>query len=319
MARRQLETKKTTGTPGDGFGWKPFLVYLSSFVIVALFAVCLVAAAFGMRPLKQRSSNYIGNAPIKILIAWPRTVKPTGEVSTETWLPKADQEELVALAFGELGESPDPFSSEPLERIGDTMEATGWFSSRPTVFRASGSSIMVRGEWRIPAAVVRANDKDYLIAWDGRLMPPIYKPGECKLRVILNPACPAPAKAGGVRDFENAWPGEDIAASLELLALIADKKWVKKIAGVDAGAYSEHSSLTLVTQEDTRIIWGGRPSKPRLGDANTRQKLAKINDIARQFGRPDGGYPQVDVSGVHLTFDISASAAAATTAAATGP
>ena len=314
MARRQ---------PGkadaEGFGWKPFLGHLTSFVIVALCAVLLVAGAFGLRPLKERSATHIPPIPPKISIAWPRAATATGEVSAQTWLPLANQEELVSLAIGELGDDPDPFSVEPLERIGTTMAATGWFTGRPTVVRVSGSSIIIRGEWRIPAAVVRSNDKDYLVAWDGRLMPPVYKPGESNLRVILSPACPAPAKAGGVRDFETAWPGEDIAASLELLALISDKKWVKQIVGVDASAYSEHSSLTLITREESKIVWGGRPTKPRLGDVSTRQKLANISELVRQFGRPDAGYAKVDVSRDKLLFDISASATTGPTAAATTP
>ncbi len=314
MARRQPENKKNDGS--EGFGWKPFLSHLSSFVIVALFAVVLVAAAFGMRPLRERSAGHIGDVPVKVSFAWPRTMTAAGGLSDETWLPAANQEELVALALGELGDDPDPFSSVPLERIGTTLAATGWFSAPPLVFRASGSSIIVRGDWRIPAAVVRADRKDYLIAWDGRMMPPIYEVGECKLRAIIGPACPPPAKAGGARDFETAWPGEDIAASLELLALIADKKWVRQIEGVDASAYSEHTNLTLLTKDGSRIVWGGRPSKPRLGDVNTRQKLANIAELVRQFGRPDAGYARVDVSRDKLLFDISASATAVPTAAA---
>lgn len=312
MARRQPGKNDA-----EGFGWKPFLGHLTSFVIVALCAVVLVAAAFGLRPLKAKSAVHIPPIPTKISIAWPRAMTPTGELSAQSWLPEANKEELLSLAIGELGEEPDPFSVEPLERIATTMAATGWFSGRPTVLRASGSSIIVRGEWRIPAAVVRSNDKDYLIAWDGRLMPPVYKPGESNLRVIFSPACPVPAKAGGARDFETAWPGEDIAASLELLALISDKKWVKQIVGVDASEYSEHSSLTLVTREGSKIVWGGRPTKPRLGDVTTRQKLAYIAELVRQFGRPDGGYALVKVYGIQVTFDISASATAVPTAAAT--
>ncbi len=311
MARRQ-----SGKSDAEGFGWKPFFSHLTTFVIVALFAVLLVAGAFGLRPLKQRSAVHIPPVPPKISFAWPRSVTASGERSAQTWLPIANQEELISLAIGELGEEPDPFSAEPLDRIGTTLEATGWFASRPTVLRASGASIVVRGEWRIPAAVVRSGNRDYLVAWDGRLMPPIYRPGEASLRAILSPACPPPARAGGARDFDTAWPGEDIAASLELLALISNKQWAKQIASVDASDYSEHSSLSLVTTEGTRIVWGGRPAKPRLGDVSTRQKLANIGELVRQFGRADAGYAKVDVSRDKLLFDISASAAAGTTAAA---
>jgi hypothetical protein len=80
------------------------------------------------------------------------------------------------------------------------------------------------------------------------------------------------------------------------------------VAGIDASEYSTNGKLVIVTPEQTRVVWGGRPSKPLIGEVSTAQKLAHIAQIMQNYKRIDAGYPLIYVNSVNLQFDISASA-----------
>jgi hypothetical protein len=128
------------------------------------------------------------------------------------------------------------------------------------------------------------------------------------MRVIIGPAVPPPTNQDGSRDFASAWPGEDIAASLELLQLMSDKPWYRQVAGIDASEYSSKGQLLLVTADKTRVVWGGRPSKPAIGEVSTAQKLAYIQQLLHDFKRIDAGHDLVYINMGTLQFDISATA-----------
>jgi hypothetical protein len=299
------------------FQWSRFFVYLGTFAILILVGVIVVGTALGLRPLEARAAA-VSQGPVKIEIAWPVAAKPKAEAKTpggaadaapKTWLPKPQQEEVLALAHDALGSTRVGLSRSPLERVGDALAASGWFEGTPKVRRGDESTIIVEGEWRVPAAVVRKDDKDYLISWDAKPMPPVYDADEAKsMRVITGPALGPPMNQDGTRDFASGWAGEDIAASLELLALMLDKPWAKQVAGIDASDYSAHGLLSLVTPEKTRVVWGGRPSKPLMGEVSTAQKLAYLGQLMHDCKRIDAGHGVVYINNRQLQFDISASA-----------
>jgi len=315
MARRKHGESEDRG---EGFNVRVFIAYLSSFCILALFAALLVGAVAGMRPLELRAARIVDTAPVVIQINWPPLAAPAKAApvgaapAPTTWLPRDEQERLAAIARTALSAGRDTFSRAPLERIGLALAGSGWFDGAPTVRRDRGSRITVDGRWRIPAAVVRHEGMDHLIAWDAKPLPPIYKPPTSGLRFILGPAIGPPRTTSGERDFASPWPGEDIAASLELLALIAERGWAKQVGGVDASAFSDTRQLSIVTTEGTRVVWGGRPQKPLVGEVSTGQKLAHISQLLQDTRRIDGGYPLVRIYHPTVYFDISASASAQT-------
>jgi hypothetical protein len=282
--------------------------------------------AVGLRPLEARAAKVVSHTPVRIDIAWPvmarpaakakAGAKPTPEAAPQTWLPRQQQEELLALAqeayHGTGAAAPtgrEGFSRSPLERIGQALAASGWFEGTPMVRRTSDSTISVEGAWRIPAALVRHDGKDYLISWDAKPMPLVYDAGAAKsMRVILDPALGPPMNQDGSRDFATSWQGEDIAASLELLQLMVDKPWYRQVSGIEASQYSAKGQLTLVTPEKTRVVWGGRPSKPAIGEVSTAQKLAYLSQLLHDCKRIDAGHDLIYINMGTLQFDISATA-----------
>jgi hypothetical protein len=291
------------------FQWANFITYLGSLVVVLLLAGLLVAMVLGLRPLEGRAAMLVSTSSTRVEMAWPmNAVLPDGRPAT--WMPKSSQAQVEQLVLDALGDvRMETFSPEPLERVAIALKNSGWFDDMPKVTRGSGGSIRVTGKWRLPGAFVRYKGDDYLVSWDGRRLPPVEKAGlHRNFRVILDPVLGPPSYADGSPDYSTAWAGEDIVASLELLQLLSDKPWFGQVAGVDASEYSTSGKLVIVTPERTRVVWGGRPSKPLIGEVSTAQKLAHISQIMQDYKRIDAGYPLIYVNSVNLQFDISATA-----------
>src|SRR5262245_18750703 len=143
------------------FSWGKFLGYLCSFCILALFVGLIAGGMLGLRPLEGRAARLVDSGRAEVHIQWPATAD-----GQSTWLPRAEQEALLAIANAALEGEANAFAHAPLRRVADALGASGWFQGRPTAARGHGGAINVTGVWRIPAAVVRSGGKDYLISWD---------------------------------------------------------------------------------------------------------------------------------------------------------
>lgn len=215
-------------------------------------------------------------------------------VTATTWLPEQFQEELLDRARAALGTSPDPMSREPLLAVADAMERSGWFVGRPLVERRAGGVLLVRGTWRVPAAVIRQGSKDHLLSWEATPMPVDYKTDQSKLPAIIGVVAPVPVDTNG-RDYASVWPGEEVDAAMELLRVLAVEPWYPQVAGVDVAKFRETKRLTILTRGVNgsgpagRIVWGGRASRPLVGEASTKAKLSRLAGINRSFGRLDAG------------------------------
>jgi len=296
-------SKNTT----DGFGWRAFLGHVTGFCVVILFAGLLVGATMGMRPLERRAMQLSPQEAMEVTLRWPSIAGRAGA----TWLPKADQESLVQLAESAAVDHPDRFGPEGPEAVSRALGGSGWYDGLPRVRRTGPHSMVVEGEWRVPAAVVRWEGKDHLISWDAKKMPPVYEADSARLPVILGSTTAPPT--GGAD--EGVWSGEGVGAALELIETVAAQPWAKCVKGVDVGGYAANGVLALVTVDGTRVVWGGRPRKPRLGEVTTEQKLVHLAQVYHDHKRIDAGYPLIYVNTQRVQFDLSASAAGAVTPA----
>lgn len=307
-------SRKTSDDTQAGFAWGKFATYLSSFGILAAFALILVGVTLGLRPLEEAAAKVNATKAGQVVIKWPKVDplpkdKDGNVIEGATWLPRAYQEQLLTLVYSQIQGKHRTFHADELRSIGDSLASTGWFDGKPTVIRNGEGQIIVNGAWRVPAAVVRHQGTDYLISWGGNRMPAQFPAGKSNMRSIIDPAMGPPAK-GGRPDFETPWAGEDVAASLELLRDVVSKPWAWQVGGVEASKFSSEQNLTLVTTEGTRIFWGGRVSKPKLGDTTTATKFAHLNNLYGMYKRIDANYPLIYINTDKLTFDRSASAEA---------
>jgi hypothetical protein len=261
----------------------------------------LGAFVAGVHALEGRAAGYSRARAAKVVIHWP--VLGSGV----SWMPAAEQERLTQVAEDALAGDPDVLSPAPLERVGRALSATGWFEGYPRVERAGTGAIEVRGVWQVPAAVVRWGGKEYMISWQARALPMVYREGTSAMPVIAGAAKGPPMNDGEVR-FGEAWEGEDVGAALELLRLALEQPWSNQVGGIDLSRYAGEEALVLVSRAGNRIVWGGRPSKPRLGEVSTRTKLIHLSQLKHDFGSIDAGYPLIYVNTARVQFDTSATA-----------
>jgi hypothetical protein len=291
-----------------GFRWGVFVQHLCTVVISLIVIGGLAGFVMGYRPLHREARRNVAAIPAKVEVVWPELPVPKG-TPPKTWLPEQFQQQILKLALDQLGDSPAVFSRDPLESVGIALEQSGWFDGRPKVSRVGDNTVRIEGSWRLPAAVVRSGGKDLLLSWSGRQMPAEYETNMSGLVVILPVSSPRPVLSNGAPDFQTPWGGEDLAAALELLSTVKAHPWSSQIAGIDITDYEHSQQLSLLTRNETRIVWGGRPSKPLLGETSSASKLERIGEINRRFARIDAAKQAIDISGVHaVEINIAASA-----------
>lgn len=287
----------------------------------------------GLAPLEQRAVTIIGARAPSVDVRWPTlggASPTTSELSQSpvsalmslsssttlsgapTWLPQQMQEDIIALAQRGIDSSASPLSMEPLERVGALMERSGWFDGRPQVRREAGGRISISGTWRIPVAVIRDGGRDYMISWDGKPMPVTYEAGQAQLPVLTGVGIKPPSSSAAI-EYTKPWPGEDVQAGLELLREIRAKPWMKQVASIDLRSFDKDRTLSILTTSGGRLNWGGRPNKPRLGEASTASKIATIEWLQKRFGSIDAGGRTIDIfwQGRPLEIDVSASGGSA--------
>lgn len=302
---------------GGKFNWGTFWSALSTMTLMVIVAGIGLGLTFGMGPLEQRAATLIGTKSPTVTIAWPPLETPKDAavnapvgVGPRTWLAEQFREELLTRATRALGPGaslPGGFAREPLEAVGEAMRTSGWFIGTPTVSRRADGEIHVEGTWRIAAAVVRDQGKDRLVSWDALPMPVEYKQGQSGLVVILGVAA-GPAREGGSVAYLESWPGEDLRAGLELLALVARQPWAVQVAAIDVSSFSRSKQLEIRTTRNGRVVWGGRPSAPLPGEGATASKLKWLDYLARERHAIDAGLKAIDISGTQpLEIDVTAS------------
>lgn len=276
--------------------WDRVITYASAAALVLLLAGIVLGLGLGRSALEQRAGNIIDPGTLEVRFSWPQGA------GGSTWLPASCREDIERLAYSAAHSAPDPLSADQLRAVGQSLSQTGWFAGVPTVVRAGAGHIEVRGAWRIPAANVVHRGSKYLISWDGKPMPP----GVESVYSILDAANGPPRNSAGERDYSRPWSGEDVAGALELLARIVDQPWAAQVRAIDIREFAAQG-LVIVTDSGSRIVWGGRPSRPRVGEVTTAQKFEHLRQLVQDTRRIDAGYPLIYVNSERMQFDISAS------------
>lgn len=271
---------------------------------VVIFGAVAVIALVEAPRMQERLAARAASASPTIVIDWP--VSPGAEA---TWLPAEVQHELLAAVHADVDRLPDPFSGEALVRIAETLSSTGWFERVRRVKREPGNTIRVEAVWRVPAAVVRHGGVDYLIARGGEVLPIAYQPERSPLPAITG-AKAGPPLEGGQLHYGQRWPGADIRAALDVLALVNTRPWRDQVAAVDVSEYLGGRRLVLVTQWNGRAVWGGAPSDAIPGEVSAQMKLQRLDVLYHRFQRIDARRRIVEVAGPMTLVDDTASASA---------
>jgi hypothetical protein len=264
---------------------------------LTLLGVVGAGAVVGHRPMLDMA-RVSRRAPVVVRIQWPemapavmRKARAAGVSGQITWMDPETQRELTKIVKTLV--SDDPFDDESLQSAQRALMNTGWFAGPVRLSRNAGGIVEVRagpggGGWRIPFGVVRVNDQDRVVTRDGELLGVTYQPDASRLKLVVGATLPPPG--AGER-----WPGGDVQAGLALLEFLRPMPGYPQVYAVDVSEYQSRKTLTIVTQDQTRITWGGSPHEFNPGQATGEAKMRRLADLYARFGRIDAGRALVDV------------------------
>jgi hypothetical protein len=213
------------------------------------------------------------------------------------WMPNVTLGTIAREAHAAMATS-SPLESEALKEVHQALLASGWFAGVEQVRRTGDTEIAVTAEFRVPFAMVRSGSDDHLIDVEGRRLPLCYT-GEAvrpKLPLVIGVALPKPAESGAL------WLGSDLRAALNIIDLVRDRVWFAdgQIHSIDTSRFGTEGIVELVTDRNTRIVWGGDPRNRSLSEMPPDRKLASLDALYRASRRVD------DASGrtLDLRFDV---------------
>ncbi len=276
------------------------------FTITASIAAIIVAGV-GLARADAAVKSSLNQTETVVRFEWPKGA------GGDTWLPASFKQELLDVAYAVLDRDNNPLSGKALAELGHALDATGWFESITAITREPDATIRIQGRWRLPVAVVRFDDLDYVVDANGTLLPPRYKRGESSLRVVLGSREGPPITSDGALRHGHPWAEasvgqHEITSALNLLALLKQRPAWAQVEGVDVSRLRSQGNLEIVTDRGTRVIWGAPPNEAAPGEIPDESKLQRIDTLLNRFGRIDASRNRIEVYGPQTLIDDSAAA-----------
>lgn len=237
------------------------------------------AWVFGRAPL-ERHVSALTSRPVDVRFNWPIVL--SGEAGTRgearTWLPPAVQRDLAQIALASI--EANPFNQPSLEAARQALLATGWFARIESIRRTASGHVDITADWRIPAAVVRHKNREYLVAVGGEVLrlPPRTPVMKGSMPIITNARLGPRTDSIGVI-YGAAWPGGDVQAAVDLLRHLRRLPEAGRITGVDLATFTQTGHLTLVTDAGAKIVWGSALSELGPGQVSVDTRRARLRDI----------------------------------------
>ncbi len=282
------------GSARGGSRWARTRRVIGGVTTAALGAGILVGLTLGRGPMQARAA-LLRPCPVTVKIAWPPLVHRAGAPSEapapgqpDTWLDESSRTRLERLVLSAV--TADPFDTQSLAAAQGALMRTGWFATDCVLRRGTGGVILVHGQWRIPAAVVRSGNMDRLISTRGELLEPQYAPDTSGLRIILGARPDMPTR------FGDPWIGGEVQAGLALLDYLRDTTGFEQVYAIDVSGYRANKRLVIVTDKGNQVLWGGRPDEFNPGQARADVKRQRLAKLRRELGRIDAGRQFLDVS-----------------------
>lgn len=238
---------------------------------------------FGAFVADGRGSEVITARAPEIEIVWPD--------ETSGWAMPAVERARLLMLCEEANDPSAAMERYPLARIAGVMDETNWFRSAPLVRRVGERGIIIEGDWRVPAAVLRAGGRDRLISWDGAMLPLEYGAGESPIRYI---------RGISESDAPDARAAE-LQRGLRLLELLSgDPAVFAQVSGIDLGL---GGTVEILSDRGSTIVWGGAPGRARPGEQPIEVRVDRLRHLVERFGRIDANASVVEIHGPQVLAD----------------
>lgn len=169
--------------------------------------------------------------------------------------------------------------------------------------KAPGDTLEVDCDYRAPIALVGHDDKYVLVDGEGVVLPEQFNESEVKrivfghdgrtnIRIIEGVSRRPPAMG-------NRWQGEDLAAGLWMVKVLANRPFAEEIMKVDVSNYggranANNAHLVLITRYGTEVRWG-QSHNWRGFEAPVERKLANLEQVFNHYGRVDAHQEWIDL------------------------
>jgi hypothetical protein len=178
----------------------------------------------------------------------------------------------------------DPFDQQQLERITQTLAASGWFERINQVRRVPPNVIEVDAVFVRPFAMIRGADADFLVDPLGRRLPmqiDSSKPQQ-QFIVIAGAQMRQPPRLG------EHWPGADVIAGLQLIRLVDAAPWRHQVSAIDVANHRRHRTVAIVTDHGTNINFEHAPGEEEPLELSAEQKMQLLAHNYRTHGHIAG-------------------------------
>ena len=192
----------------------------------------------------------------------------------------------LALTIQDIA-SGNPFDQEQLALINEALANSGWFERINQVRRVPPNIIEIDAEFVRPFAMIRGDDADHLVDPRGRRLPIQLDPEkpQSQFIVITGAIITTPPRLG------EHWPGSEVIASLQLVRLIDAAPWRHQVKAVDASAYANDHTVSIITDVGNTINFEHAPGEEEPLELSAEQKLQLLAHNFRTHGHIAGSYP----------------------------
>jgi len=281
MARKTKTKKKAARTPKDPERSARNKRFVVAFLLGLGGIASFVGASAGLDVVHRRAVAELTPGDPRVEIVWHR------DAGGRVWLPLVERERILTLT-SQAASGGRALSVEPLAQVGEALVGSGWFEGTPRVRWTAEGTIHAEGTWRIPAAAVRIGEREYVITYDGVVLPLEYPSGESNQIFLINQSQPLPEQG-------EMWEGEDLRAALDLVGLLQVEGLLGQVAGIDLGRGRDSGVLSIITDRGARVVWGGGPRHLRPAEQPTSIKLDRVRTLLQRTGRIDAGVDLVDL------------------------
>ncbi len=199
--------------------------------------------------------------------------------STPTWVGDSllrHVAEIAARQFRPAG------GRDELVEVHDALARSGWFDAVRHIRRCGDGAIEVDATFLSPVAMVVDDYGEVVVDARGRTLPEgTTLADETHIIQLINPRHNRPSRPAA------AWAGDDVAAGLQLHALLTERDWAHQVSSIDLQSFDRTGGLVIVTSLPASITWGSPPGEETPLEALADRKLVRLEEAFRGHGRID--------------------------------
>lgn len=184
-------------------------------------------------------------------------------------------------------------------KVAEAFRQHPWVAEVLTVRKSVPAHIDVQLEYRQPVGMIRVKQGMYPVDKDGILLPPAdFSVADTQRYPTIDSVRSIPQGPAGT-----SWGDTSVLGAARLAKVLAPhwKKFdlvsIRVPRVTTANATTEQLVYTLISRGGSQIVWGRAPGTTHPGELSAEQKVAKLNDYLRDFGRfdqPHGPY-EIDI------------------------